>query len=283
MILVAAVLAALGAILLLVLDAGLLLAALAFIVLVAVPGWAIADLALPDAATDPPARLGLAVGVGLAVAIIVGVVVGLIGLPMGLVPLVLLALAIGAVVTGAMTGRRAFSTWDPRRVAGRLATPRVERTGRERLLGASGAGERVARSGRGGLAAGFLATPGRDAVLLALAGLIAIGAFGLARTGVDDPAPAQLAQLWAVRAADGPLEIGVRNIGSDPDSYEVTVEAGGTVVDAWWDIALPPDGTWEMSVPDAAPGSAETVVTLRRAGEAAPYRRVVLAPPDIDG
>jgi len=220
--------------------------AMAAVLLVLVlPGYALAEAALPAGGIGPWERLTLAAGLSAAAAALGGLVLHL--TPWGLQPwtwsplLVTITLAASAV---AVARRR----W-PAPAAGRLR----------------------------------LGTFNRQApLLLGMAALFAIAAWMAARAGAAAVPGTGYTQLWMLPAAlDGrpAVRLGVRSAERRPLTYRLELRTDGGPLRAWEAISLQPGQQWETIEPLPAV-SPEGMVSaaLYRSDQSGVYRHVAVWP-----
>jgi uncharacterized membrane protein len=91
--------------------------------------------------------------------------------------------------------------------------------------------------------------PGQ-ALMIALASLMLVGAISLARGGVlSQPRPG-FTQLWILPAAEPEgIQVGVQNEEGMPLTYWLVIRQGETPVQAYYDVEVETGGTWNITVP----------------------------------
>lgn len=124
--------------------------------------------------------------------------------------------------------------------------------------------------------------PGRrGGAMFALAGLLLVGAFGLARFSAGQQSEPHFTQLWITPAGTqaGNVQLGVRNLEPTSMTYTVEVRANGNLVQRWPSLTLQPNQSWEteLTSADGAPlrGSVEALLYRADAPDQV-YRRVLL-------
>jgi len=152
-------------------------------------------------------------------------------------------------------------------------------------LAASGAAW-FRRRAQGGLSPFVWFTPGHlrawEAALLALALVLVAGAFWQARQAAAQPVSPGFTQLWSVApdGADGPVDVGVRNMEQKPQSYDVRLLMDGQTVSSWTPVVLQDSQAWQTRVerPSGAPDVPVEIVLYRSDTPGRVYRRVWLWP-----
>ena len=123
-------------------------------------------------------------------------------------------------------------------------------------------------------------TPGQIVVIGAAIGL-ALVAVRLAQDGVRQQPRPGFTQLWMLpdENDDSGVQLGIRNEEGLPVAYELRLELGGEVVEAWDVIPLAPGETWEMTalIPEGAGGNEVVTALLYRVDiDEAVYRSATL-------
>lgn len=213
---------------------------LALLLVLVLPGYALQAAMLPGRGINSVTHAVLTVGLSLAVSVLGGFVLNLtsIGLHAGS-----WAVFLGAVTLGAS----AAALWRGR------------------------------SSDRPGFAWSETGIGRRQAVLMGLATVLAVAAFGVASRGAAQPT-SSFTQLWILPGATlNTAQIGVISEETEVVTYRLQLEAGGQVLREWPAIRLAPGERWRAVAPvPATPGVGPVTATLYRADRGnQPYRHVI--------
>lgn len=120
-----------------------------------------------------------------------------------------------------------------------------------------------------------------NVILLALAGLMIVSAYGVAAYGARLRPAAQFTQLWMLPAEqpEHSVRIGIRNEERDTLNYRLVLRAGVDVVQEWPTITLQSGQEWEMvvTVDSSEESTQDLVASLYRQDQPnAVYRYVTL-------
>jgi uncharacterized membrane protein len=207
------------------------------------PGYWLLAAVAPDLLREPLERAVLSAGISLGICILVGVFLNL--TPSGLTADAWV-LALGGI---ALVGSAA--AW--------LRGPRRESAPWPGVRGAPGR---------------------RESALFALAGLVLIGAFGLAHFTAGQQTAPDFTQLWITPAAiGGSVQLGVRNLEPTTMTYIIELRANGELVQRWPSLTLQPKQSWQtdLTEPDGSPLRGSLEALLYRADDPGQvYRRVLL-------
>lgn len=114
----------------------------------------------------------------------------------------------------------------------------------------------------------------REAIVFALAGVVALLALFVATRGAIEQPSAGFSQLWLVPAGQSAVQIGVSNLEQQPMSYRLVLKAGGQIIGDWSTIELQPGETWNYDVTLPATPSALEALLYRSDLPDVVYRRV---------
>lgn len=233
-------------ILLALIDAGIVIAGVAFVVLILPPGAALASWLVPSARIGSWPWLLVTLGLGVSLGILIGMALDQTPLGVRATPGVLFLVSGFSMAVFAIRQR---DTWQ--------SIGRWKSVGRESVGSAS---------------------------LIAVSLLLAVTAFGISRVGFDSVAPSALTQLWLLRAADGSLDVGVANEGREPSTYRLVLRSGQQDLMEWPGIVLEPGRSWRQSVPTATLPETELRAILYRSDKPEmPFREVHVSNPKGPG
>ena len=185
------------------------------LLLLVLPGYALAAALLPGRYLDLPQRVLFSLGLSLVVTILSGLILNQLNQP--------LQLNTWDIVLAVFTVSMAFvAAW------------------RRRSLGsqpAAGYPDRFRLSWREG-------------VLLVLALLVSGAALQLATLPMSNPSVRGYTMLWMVPAGDGTnqVRVGVDSQEFTPTSYNLQVLSNGRLLQQWTDVAVEPGNTWQTSI-----------------------------------
>lgn len=207
------------------------------------PGYWLLAAVAPEIGREPLERAALSSGISLAVCVLVGLLLNL--SPAGLTRDAWV-LALGGI---ALTGSAAAWLRNLRREA------------------------------EPGL--GLALSPGRrGGAMFALAGLVLIGAFGLARYTASQQSTPDFTQFWISPAGtNGAAQLGVRNLEPSAMTYVVEVRADGELVQRWPALTVQSKQSWQtmLTASDGTPLRGPVEALLYRADDPGQvYRRVLL-------
>jgi uncharacterized membrane protein len=307
---VAAVMAVVVAVGLLALLADVLRVVVGMLILI-LPGYAIARALLPPGSLDASRRAAVALTSGVGLMVVGGLLLN--RMPPGLSGPAWLALIVIVVLVSIR-----FAVARGHIAPGSWASPRrwleVARSGHRWLAGQRGSADATrplsavgatfapgspARTWLGSRAPGI---PGVPALTVTLAILLAIAALSLAREGaVQQDRAQEFTEFWAVLGQAGPGEVRLGIASHEPSrtEYSVRVESGGRSFATFDRISLDPGESWETTVtlpvvpgplstgagplPSGATPAPVLALPMRailfRAGSATPYREVTLHGP----
>lgn len=223
----------------------------ALLLALVLPGYALTAAIFPSTTLGVPERLTLTLGLSLASTVLVGLALNLtpIGLARNSWAAALSSLALVGIVMGIVRSSR--------RGVGTDSWPGV------------------------GLGA-------RDALILGVAALLVVGAWGIARAGVMlQPTPG-FTQLWLLPSGESnqrTVRLGVSSLEPVSVKYSLEIESGGSIISRWDSIELAPGGKWEatVSLPSGLPNDAEVEAVLYRLdAPGAVYRRAFLRSPQSE-
>lgn len=124
----------------------------------------------------------------------------------------------------------------------------------------------------------------RQMIMLCGAVMIAVAAFGVARSGAQNARYVPVTQLWLLPQTEaGPLAltVGLHSLEAQPLHYHLQVTAGADVIQQWNDLTLIPGATWETKVtltPAQAKQGPIAAVLYRADAPDEVYRRVTWQP-----
>lgn len=223
-------------------------AAAGSILVLVLPGYALASLLFPARELALTERVALIVGLSACVVIVVGFVLGFTGIGLRPIPWAIM-LGGGTVVASAAAiirrgALRAMASVESRPARGPGAAGRT--------LEPAGEDGTPARTDR---AAGVRApgNPRLKGLLIAFAVLLAVTSIALAREGeAQQPRPG-FTQLWLLPAEEGggdaaAVRVGIVNREGGDRTYRLGVEAGGAALAAPGEITLADDEAWETTI-----------------------------------
>lgn len=116
--------------------------------------------------------------------------------------------------------------------------------------------------------------PRAQVAMLAIAGLLLVGSFGIARLGAAVEAHDPFTQLWMVPNLTGTnLNLGVTNNENRPTAYRLVLTQDGKTIGAWADLTLADGETWSQVVPLSLGRDTHRLqAQLFRAADVAAYR-----------
>ncbi len=235
----------LDAVVLLVMPGVMPLRILCAILLVLVlPGYALAAALFPGRFLDIPQRVLFSLGLSLSLAVLIGLILYLLNQPLQLNTWSL-ALALVTLVAAVV------AAW--RRRSGIPAMSRQET---------------------------FRFRPNlREGVLLGLALFVAGAALQLARVPTPDPEVSGYTLLWIVPAQDQPnqLRLGVDSKEFDTTHYNVQLFDNGRLLEQWPNLALESGGSWQTTIEMSATSTITDTIEARLYRSDAPeqvYRHV---------
>jgi hypothetical protein len=88
----------------------------------------------------------------------------------------------------------------------------------------------------------------REVALIALAAVLATGAYAGARVAAERQGPAGLTQLWIMPSSGDDVRVGVANIGTSPVEWRLVLREGAEVIAEEAPIVLQADESWEMTI-----------------------------------
>jgi hypothetical protein len=242
------VLGAVALVLMTMIDAGIVLAIVALIVLVVIPGLALTSRLVPSTGLGGASWAALALGLGLGGAMIVGIAADLTPLGIRFAPIILLAISIAWIV---VLYRGSGRAWLQRMPRARVST-------RDASL----------------LALGL--------VLAVSAYGIARGAAVTAAAGTGDPSA--LTQLWILPMPDDTVQLGIHNGGDEAMTYRLVLGSDDAELGEFPEIVLEPGTSWQETVPAASIPEGGVEARLYDAADpSTPIRTVSISDPPSGG
>ncbi len=179
------------------------------------PGYALAAALLPGRFLDLPQRILFSLGLSLVVAVLTGLILNQLNQPLQL------------------------NTWDVVLAVFTIIMALVA-AWRKRSLGAQPAAGYPYR----------FRPSWREGLLLVLALLVAGAALQLARLPTSNPSVSGYTMLWIVPASDGTnqVRVGVDSQEFTPTRYNLQVLNNGRLLQQWTDVAVEPGNTWQTSI-----------------------------------
>ena len=231
-------------------DAPLILRAVPTVLLVVyLPGLALANVLLPGAIIGRSERVVVAIGLSLIVVVAAGLIFNVsIGLSREAFIVTLVAVAVVGSLIAILRAPQKFAGTRP------PSTRRV---------------------------------PVYSMILLGLASFLVVAALTVAALAQTNQPAAQFTELWALpRANFEQVEVGIRNLESGERTYRLEIRTGQRLVSEWADILLPVAQTWTQTIDVAAIGELEgdlTILLYESANLAEPYREAVVRRAVLDG
>jgi uncharacterized membrane protein len=213
------------------------------------PGRAMSTLLVPRGLTTAE-RLAVDLAASFSLTIATGLVLGIAGVPLGR-PAWAISLAAVTVAFAILSAIRPALPW--------LAPAPAPAAG-------------VVRG------TGIRTTP-FDLVLIGLAAVLVVAAFGVARLGAAAQPRDGFTEAWLVPASSAAVTVGLRNEEGRPTTYRLVLSAPGVKDTEWSGVGLAPGEQWEerVALPAARqPGAALTVYRSDAPDEV--YRQVKLGP-----
>jgi len=240
-------LATVALVLLTVIDAGIVLAIAALIVLVVIPGLALTSRLVPATGLGAASWTAVALGLGLGAAMLIGIAADLTPLGIRFAPVILLAISIGWII---VLFRRSGGAWP------RVRRPRVS-TRDASLLALS-------------------------LVLAVSAYGIARGSAERAAAMAGDPS--SLTQLWILPMPNDTVQLGIHNGGDEAMTYRLVLESDDEELGEFPEIVLEPGTSWQETVPASSLPEGGVVARLYDATDLmTPIRTVSLSDPPSGG
>lgn len=219
------------------------------LLVVYLPGLALANALFPGAIIGRSERVLISVGMSLVVVVAAGLVLNV---SLGVTREALIVTLVAVTVLGSLIAF--FKT--PQKLVGRRPS-------------------------------GTSKLPVYSVVLIGLGGFLAVAALTLAALAQTNQPAAQFTELWALpRANFEQIEVGIRNMESGPKTYRVEIRTGNRLVSEWTDIPLPIAETWTQVIDVVSFGGLEGDVTVRLYDSANPtevYREAVVRQAALDG
>jgi hypothetical protein len=116
-----------------------------------------------------------------------------------------------------------------------------------------------------------------SATLIALALVLATGAYAGARLAAQRQGPAELTQLWILPSSGDAIRIGVTNVATSAVEWRVVIREGAEVLADEPSLLLQPEGSWEITL-DVPQRATPVTASLYRPNDVEATYEVTLAP-----